>query len=69
MYMTFRAASGAALAGMGLAAFALATDVAGPSWRGFVGLLMNHFFSGAGQGCQVLLRCGGVRCKVDGADG
>ena len=46
MYLAFRCASGAAMGGMAVAAFALAADVAGPSWRGWVGLLLNHFFSG-----------------------
>ena len=55
MYLAFRCASGAAMGGMAVAAFALAADVAGPSWRGFVGLLINHFFSGQsvhGEGQQ-----------------
>ncbi len=46
LYTVFRAASGAAMGGMGLAAYALAADVAGPSWRGSLGIFMNHFFSG-----------------------
>lgn len=46
LYLVFRAASGAAMGGMGLAAYALAADVAGPSWRGSLGIFMNHFFSG-----------------------
>lgn len=45
LYLVFRAASGAAMGGMGLAAYALAADVAGPSWRGSLGIFMNHFFS------------------------
>jgi MFS family permease len=46
MYLAFRCASGAGMGGMAVAAFALAADVAPPSWRGFVGLLINPFFSG-----------------------
>ncbi|KAI3428283.1 hypothetical protein D9Q98_006662 [Chlorella vulgaris] len=45
MYLAFRCASGLGMGGMGLAAFALATEVSGPSWRAFVGLLINLFFS------------------------
>jgi MFS family permease len=45
MYLAFRCASGAALGGMAAAGFALATDLAGPAWRGLAGLLINHFFS------------------------
>jgi MFS family permease len=48
MYLAFRCASGLGMGGMGLAAFALATEVSGPSWRAFVGLLINLFFSGEG---------------------
>ena len=66
LYTFFRCASGAALGGMGLAAFALATDVAGPSWRGFVGLLLKHFFSGprvgrGGGGVRAAAAAGGKR--------
>jgi MFS family permease len=46
MFTVFRCASGAALGGMGMAAAALAADGTGPSWRGTVGLLLHHFFSG-----------------------
>lgn len=49
-YLAFRAASGVGVGGMGAAAFALATDLAGPAWRGWAGLLINHFFSGGWVG-------------------
>lgn len=50
MYVAFRCASGLGVGGMGVAAYALAADLAGPSWRSFTGLLINCFFSGGGQG-------------------
>ena len=55
LYLVFRGASAAAVGAMAVAAFAAGADVAGPSWRGFVGLLLNHFFSGkpAGAASQV----------------
>lgn len=45
MYVVFRCASGLAVGGLGVAAYALAADLAGPSWRAFTGLLINCFFS------------------------
>ncbi|KAI7839294.1 hypothetical protein COHA_006992 [Chlorella ohadii] len=45
MYVAFRCASGLGVGGMGVAAYALAADLAGPSWRSFTGLLINCFFS------------------------
>ena len=62
LYLVFRAASGAAMGGMGLAAYALAADVAGPSWRGSLGIFMNHFFSGGRRLCSCMLGCPGGYC-------
>ncbi|PRW56655.1 ankyrin repeat [Chlorella sorokiniana] len=45
MYLAFRCASGLGVGGMGVAAYALAADLAGPTWRSFTGLLINCFFS------------------------
>ena len=50
MYLLFRCLSGLGVGGMGAAAYALAADLAGPSWRAFVGLLLNAFFSGGLEG-------------------
>jgi hypothetical protein len=38
---------------MGLAAFVLATDIAGPTWRGHAGMLVQLFFSAGGLGGAV----------------
>lgn len=63
MYVAFRCASGVGVGGMGAAAYALAADLAGPSWRAFVGLLLNCFFSG-GLGGQGTTFCA---CRVKAA--
>lgn len=56
IYVAFRCASGLGVGGMGVAAFALAADLAGPSWRSFTGLLINCFFSGGFGGlCASIL--------------
>jgi MFS transporter, OCT family, solute carrier family 22 (organic cation transporter), member 4/5 len=48
IYIIFRTVVGASVGGIGISAFVLATDIAGPTWRGYSGMLMQLFFSFGG---------------------